>query len=271
MKKFDEIIEVEEVTEIVEVGTTMPIRCRLRNGLEVIVKYMNNPYGQMVLVNELVGSCIADILEVTIPEYGVCNLSEEVICSADLMGVLDDRNSGLAFFSHAYTKSSPLQRRLLPSIKNKETERLIILDHILNNHDRHEGNIICDINDGIEMYAIDHSHIFTKAISPSVDVLEKELTRESLMSTSILIDNKKLYDMLCAGVSYNENEIRNMSKMAKEKITPAAVEKVKKSLPNMWINSVGNDKINKIFEILNYRVSHIEEISEMIIEERRKM
>lgn len=159
----------------------------------------------------------------------------------------------------------------MPSIINKETERLIVLDHILNNHDRHEGNILCDISSGAKIYAIDHSHIFTKAVSPSIEVLERELTEEALFSPSILIDNKELYDMLCSGVSYNENEIRNMGKWAKEKLSPTEITKIKKSLPEMWINSVGNDKINKIFEILNYRASHIEEISEMIIEERRKM
>ena len=271
MRRVDGILEIEEIFDIIEQGTTMPVRCRLSNGLNVIVKYMNNPYGQMVLVNEFVGNCVADVLGVTIPEFGICNLSENVISSTNVNESIDERNSGPAFFSSAHTKTTPLQRRLLPSIINKETERLIVLDHILNNHDRHEGNILCDISSGAKIYAIDHSHIFTKVVSPSIEVLERELTKEALFSPSILIDNKELYDMLCSGVSYNENEIRNMGKWVKEKLTPTEIEKIKKSLPEMWINSVGNDKINKIFEILNYRASHIEEISEMIIEERRKM
>ena len=65
------IIEVEEIHDIIEQGTTMPVRCRLRNGENVVVKYMKNPYGQRVLVNEWIGSNIADIIGLTIPEYGI--------------------------------------------------------------------------------------------------------------------------------------------------------------------------------------------------------
>lgn len=98
MRRADVIFEIEEIFDIIEQGTTMPVRCRLSNGLNVIVKYMNNPYGQMVLVNEFVGSCVADVLGVTIPEFGICNLSENVISSTNANECIDEINSGPAFF-----------------------------------------------------------------------------------------------------------------------------------------------------------------------------
>ena len=91
MSRVDVIFEIEEIFDIIEQGTTMPVRCRLSNGLNVIVKYMNNPYGQMVLVNEFVGSCVADILGVTIPAFGICNLSEKVISSTNMNESIDER------------------------------------------------------------------------------------------------------------------------------------------------------------------------------------
>lgn len=93
MRRVDGIFEIEEIFDIIEQGTTMPVRCRLSNGLNVIVKYMNNPYGQMVLVNEFVGNCVADVLGVTIPEFGICNLSENVISSTNVNESIDERKA----------------------------------------------------------------------------------------------------------------------------------------------------------------------------------
>lgn len=39
MRKIDGIIEVEQVLDIIDARTTMPVRCRLETGMNVIVKY----------------------------------------------------------------------------------------------------------------------------------------------------------------------------------------------------------------------------------------
>ena len=96
-RKIEGIIEVEEVLDVIEVGTTIPVRCRLQNGMNVVVKYMKNPFGKRVLINELIGSCIADIINLKIPEYGICNLSEDVISNTNENEDIDERNANLSF------------------------------------------------------------------------------------------------------------------------------------------------------------------------------
>lgn len=121
------IIEVEEIHDIIEQGTTMPVRCRLKNGMDVVVKYMKNPYGQRVLINEWIGSNIADVIGLTIPEYGICNMSETVIVNTNYNEEIDIKNAGYAFYSKTYSKTIPIiTRAMLSDVKNHETEKIIL-------------------------------------------------------------------------------------------------------------------------------------------------
>ena len=123
-KKIAGIIEVEEIHDVIDVGTTMPVRCRLENGMNVVVKYMKNPFGQIVLINDLIGSCIADVVGVNNPEYGICNLSEEVIINSNCNEEIDLRNAGLAFYTKEYSSTIPPSMSMLSLVENKETEKI---------------------------------------------------------------------------------------------------------------------------------------------------
>ena len=140
-RRISGIIEVEEIHGIIEQGTTMPMRCRLKNGMNVVVKYMRNPYGQRVLVNEWIGSNIADMIGLTIPEYGICNIEESVIEYTNFNEDIDIRNAGIAFYTKVYSKTIPINpRAMLSEVANHETEKIILFDHLVNNYDRHDGN-----------------------------------------------------------------------------------------------------------------------------------
>ena len=270
MSRIIEIIETEEIFDIIEEGTTKPVRCRLRNGMDVVVKYPRNPAGTEILVYEFIGSCIAEMIGVTVPDFGICNFSVDVIRDTNLNEDIDEENAGLAFYCEYRSKTIPLHRSLLSSVVNKETEEIILLDHILNNCDRHDGNLLFDLANESIIYAIDHSQIITREVKPSFDMLEKELSEEALFSKHILNDNRELYDLLCVWLCYDENRLKELAVDMKRILLPEKLEKIKNMLPNEWIISVGSDKINKMFDILKHRINGIERISDMIIEERRK-
>ena len=92
---------------------------------------MKNPYGQRVLINELVGTCIADELGLIIPEFGICNISESVIESTNTNEEIDTKNSGYGFFSNSYSTAIPLVPYLLPDVQVKQTELLMLFDNIV--------------------------------------------------------------------------------------------------------------------------------------------
>ena len=270
IRRIAEIIEIEEIHDIIEQGTTMPVRCRLKNGESAVVKYMKNPYGQRVLVNEWIGSNIADIIGLTIPEYGICNMSETVINNTNYNEDIDIRNAGYAFFSKTYSKTIPvITRAMLSDVKNHETEKIILFDHLVNNYDRHDGNLICDISKGATLYSIDNSHIITEEPRKAF-VLEEALNESYILSNAILLSNMEIYDLLCSSVGYSENRLRKCAEEIKNTLTEDILIEIKKSIPAVWCESVGYETVEQLFHILNKRLSLICEIAEMIIEERRK-
>lgn len=270
-KKLSEVIEVEEIHDIIEQGTTMPVRCRLKNGMNVVVKYMRNPAGQQALVNEWIGSNVADIIGLTIPEYGICNLSKEVIQRTNNNEEIDVRNAGYAFYTKEYSKTIPVfPRGMLSSVKNHETEKLILFDYLVNNNDRHDGNLLCDISNGATLYSIDNSHIITEEPKIPFD-LEEALDDAKILSNGILCTNRYIYELLCTEVGYNESEIRRCASKIKEILTANVWLEIKNSIPYEWYHSVGEAHVNQMFEVLEKRSSLLSEIAEMIIEERRKL
>lgn len=265
------IIEVEEIHDIIEQGTTMPVRCRLKNGENVVVKYMKNPYGQRVLINEWIGSNIADVIGLTIPEYGICNMSETVIENTNYNEDIDIRNAGNAFYSKTYSKTIPVTTRaMLSNVKNRETEKIILFDYLVNNYDRHNGNLICDISRGATLYIIDNSHIITEE-PRKVFVLENALSRANILSAEILISNKEIYDLLCTSVGYSESKLRQCAEEVKIALREEVLLEIKNSIPVIWAESVGRETIEQLFQVLIKRISLVQEIAEMIIEERRKL
>ena len=89
-RQFDHQLKVLEVGELIDQGVTFPVRCRLSEEVNAIIKYPKNPAGSSVLINEWIGNSIADIIGLTIPRYGCCYLSEEVIEATNCNEEIDD-------------------------------------------------------------------------------------------------------------------------------------------------------------------------------------
>ena len=270
-RKIAEILEVEEIYDIIEQGTTMPVRGRLNSGMNVVIKYMQNPYGQHVLVNEWIGSNIADFIGLTIPEYGICFFSESVIEHTNYNEEIDKRNAGFAFYTKAYSKTIPvIPTGILSEVSNHEIEKLILFDYIVNNNDRHVGNLLCDISRGATLYIIDNSHIITEEPKRPF-VWEEAISDDYIVSALVLKNNQDIYDLLCSVIGYSEEGLRQCAYELKAQLTDEILEEIKSNIPNIWIESIGNEKIEQLFKVVSKRISLLDEIAEMIIEERRKV
>lgn len=270
-RRIAEIIEIEEIHDIIEQGTTMPVRCRLTNGTNVIVKYMKNPAGQHALVNEWIGSCIADVIGLTIPEYGICYFSKEVIENTNLNEEIDIRNSGYAFYTKEYSKTIPVfPSGMLSSVTNHETEKILLFDHLVNNNDRHNGNLLCDISHGATLLSIDNSHIITGEPQKSFSITDA-LDSQYILSTTILNTNKDIYELLCTQVGYSEDVLLQSTLDIKHLLTNEVLLDIFNTIPADWSNSIGTVRKEQLFEVLKKRTAMIRDIAEMIIEERRKL
>ena len=61
--------------------------------------------------------------------------------------------------------------------------RQILFDHIVNNIDRHMGNLLLDLHQNAILYIIDNSHIVTEK---NEIMIEQELQESSIYSKRVL-------------------------------------------------------------------------------------
>ena len=84
----------------------------------MLVKYQHNPFGSRVLVNEMVGSSLARIIKLPIPDYGLCFMSKEVIMETNTNEEIDSNNSGISFYSVLMPNSVPANSGILSAVTN---------------------------------------------------------------------------------------------------------------------------------------------------------
>ena len=207
----------------------------------------------------------------TIPEYGICDLTEKVIENTNYNEEIDIRNAGLAFYTKYYSKAIPaISMGILSTVGNKETEKIILFDHLVNHNDRHNGNLLCDISKGATLYVIDNSHIIT--LEPRISFLFEEMIQNSeILSDRIIKTNGDIYNLLSYAIGYNENKVRECANEIKKLLSIDVLEEIKESIPLSWVDSIGKEKTEQLFEILKKRILLIDEIAEMIIRERRML
>ena len=106
-----------------------------------------------------------------------------------------------------------------------------------------------------------------------IDTIERneQMYQEALKIKPILEKNKDVYELLCTGIGYSEERMLKEAERIKEILTSTKILEIKNTIPEIWTNFVGDDRINIIFEIINKRIFSICDIAEMIIRERRKL
>lgn len=268
MNEFNrEIINIEQLFDIKGVGVTSPIECRLENGTEAIVKYPYNTAGNQVLFNELLGYLVADAINTNIPRYGVCMLSEAVISSTNYNEEITNRNAGLCFYTEKISSTIPPSRVLVKVCEKVDTERLVLLDYLLNNFDRHTGNILLDINSS-KIYVIDFSHIITRRFPSDFDEI-RNLTKENvIVSSDLYYNNLDVYDML--GLSNDHSTLLSVATEIKSILTGSLLNRILELIPQQWIEMVTPQRVDLIIKMIEKRVLNIEKIAELINAERSK-
>lgn len=271
--RIEGCLEIIQIGEIIDFTATMPVRCILEGGLNAIVKYQKNPEGLEVLIDEWIGNSLADLIGLTIPRYGLCNLTSDVIEETNRNYEIDTRNAGIAFFSEYVNNSAPVNRKALKNAENKETEKLLLFDHLINNEDRHEGNLIYKVSKSPKIIFIDCSHFMTiKGHFLNRDLnMTKELSEQKILDAKLLSDkNKDIYDLLCVTQGYDEDTLWSECRRIKQVVSNDRLKKIQLSIPDEWKTVHTEKRIRDIFTILQRRIFLIERITEMIAEERRR-
>lgn len=249
---------------------TSPFFCILSNGDYAILKYPNNPEGNLILINEFISYKLAEILELDTPDFGICELTHE--CSIPSNINISDSNYGLCFYSKFINKAVPFSPSIILSVKNKEQfKKLIIFDHLIYNKDRHKGNILITISKDIKMLAIDHSHVFKNQSIWDKNTFIQGMKNSDYLDTDILEYNEYTYKSLFEIINFNSENTEKFIHLIKFKLTESIINDIISLLPSSWLKCVDELDIKYLIEYLMYRIEHIDKTVNMIIEERKRL
>lgn len=267
--------KVKQIIKVYEQGVTMPLLCALEphNSLAV-VKYPFNPLGNHVLINEWIAHNIAKEIQAPVPEFGCCILDEKsefndaFSMTAEFDGIyLDKRNYGCCFFSAWLQKVTPMKPVYLPVMQNAdEFDVMLLLDYIVGNVDRHEGNILFSTADK-KFYAIDYSNIFCSQRGWNKDTLKQEILKKDYLSSYLLSENKTVYALFWNILQYEK--LYHDAQAIKLKMTDEKLKEIIDSIPPEWNSYITPEEKYLLREYLHNRIQNIDTFCNYIEQGRR--
>lgn len=261
----NEILQISRIIDMAQEGVTQPVICQMNTGIVAVVKYPHGRFGNKILINEYVGSCIADILHINMPSYGLTTLDDSVfenLDNEDILEFIDSHNSGLCFFSEYIHNTTPCLSQHIKQVATAKDLTIIFLDYLLNNYDRHEGNLLFD-NGNRVIYSIDYSHIISKGTN-TVDI-----QMDSIISQQLYANNAWIYNELLSLDCITDTVIDDVKVCIKELLTDVELYNIKSLIPREWIFYY-EQYLDNMFRILSIRLSKLDEIADLLKKERRK-
>lgn len=260
--------KVKSLNEYVGNGVTEPIWAILEDSGISVLKYETNLQGKKILFNELVSYLIAKKVDITMPSSGVCRITSETLYEKEnlkLKQVYDDNKNRCCFFSKAVPKATRLNCGIIRDIENKDNfEKILLLDHIIYNKDRNQGNILVNLNkDQKKMYIIDHTHVFKNETIWDKYCFEQGMKAKDYMDNDIFIANKYYYNMFFNGKDITQQSLLREAMLFKQKINEETLEEIFSSVPKEWL--VDFDDLKALKRYLLYRLEHVEDIINVIL------
>ena len=251
----------------VDAGCTCPVLVKLDNESRAVLKYPRNPQGMVVLLNEYITGHLAKVIGLTTPHFGIAVVDDNTTLDTNLSSGLSLENfRGIGFYSEYIPKTAPVSARALRHATNlNETAKIILLDHIVKNCDRHVGNLLITTNltDPV-IYAIDHSHAFG---DPDWNIAD--LSLNDIASPYIWRENMSMYNMLIsAGALVTPEQLDSERCLIQAHITSDFLNNVFASIPSEWVNIIGSENVSHLRQYISNRVENLEAICNMINQER---
>jgi hypothetical protein len=232
------------------------------DNIQVVIKTYNGPEGWLVLFNEYLCYRIAVLLNLPMPQSGICLIDSNTIIYNNCV---DDNQYGYGFYSTYLNKLVPLVDTIIPMIKNKEIFYVVLLfDHIIFNPDRNPGNLLVQYyNNNILLKVIDHSHVFVNQAIWEASCLERAIEEKDYFSTRVLEENDYLYGMFFRNMSFNADDFSHLKSVFREKITETVLRSFILDMPSEWIPQTRD--LEALIKYILYRIEHIDDICNTIL------
>ena len=264
-------VHVAEIHRIMmENCATDPLFCSLNIGDRqtfAVVKFMNNPQGNLSLINEFCGARICQILGISLPQSGICEINRDTILDDEFrqkMKGFSCHNYGPAFYSEYIYRSTPFSAPLLSRVDVRQLVNMMLFDHLVFNRDRHDGNVLFEIGKGFCFYLVDHSHIFKNDCIWDRYCFSQGIAENDFLDESIYESNQEIYRQIILYASPSRAMFEDACKTFQQELTPQVLHSIIGQIPSEWAEGHEEDVL-ALEGYLNYRVSHLPQITDLII------
>lgn len=238
-------------------GITEPKMAANDDSTPVIVKTYNGPEGSLVLFNEYLCYRLAILVDIPMPESGICLIDYNTII---YNGCVTPEQYGYGFYSTYLNKSATLLDTIMSQIQNKEVfYKILLFDHIIFNTDRNPGNLLVQYyknNTGLQV--IDHSHVFINQAVWDANCLIRAMQERDYLSTRVIEENKILYGMFFRNMSIHKENFDELKLLFRNRITERVLRNIIADMPTEWMPPARD--IDALIEYLLYRIDHIDDI-----------
>lgn len=252
---------VQQVRGEVGNGSTCPKHAGLDNEdvPNALIKTKGNPQGILALVNEIICYHLAIDAGIAMPKSGVALIDED---TDDLTGCLSRKDYGTCFFSQWIEKVSLPNKLTMSEVDNRgQFETIILFDHIIYNTDRNRGNLLITSKKGPKkLYVIDHSHVFKNQTIWDRYCLERGIEENDYKDETVFDANG--YEMFTENATITQASLKEAAENLSRSLTQERVSCAINTVPADWPTQQEN--MLSLKKYLNYRISHLEEICEMI-------
>jgi len=250
---------------------TDPVFCTLVENNEefyAVVKFNNNIQGNLSLINELCAARICSVLGLALPQSGICFIDQRTILSEQLridVPSFSERNFGPAFYSRYCEKAIPAAPRLFGRVDVQQLANMILLDHLIYNCDRHNGNVMIEIGKGFKFYIIDHSHIFKNGCIWDAELFRQGISQNDYLDGRIYEENGEIYSDIMLYAHPNRQNFEDGCKAFQRELTPEVIHSIITEIPDIWKKGLQDD-LDALEGYINYRIENFEHITKMIME-----
>lgn len=166
--------------------------------------------------------------------------------------------------------SVTLVETIIPLMKNKEDfYKILLLDHVIFNTDRNSANLLVQYyKNDIKLQVIDHSHVFINQAIWNAQCLRTAIDEKDYSSMRILEENSYIYSMFFHNMNISKEELERYAFNFKNKISERVLENIISDVPKEWMPD--HDDVNALIGYILYRVAHLEDICNIILEYLKK-
>lgn len=162
------------------------------------------------------------LINIPMPESGIGMVDKKTIVYSNS---ITGNNFGYCFYSKLLPKAFPIKSVIVPELANlADFYKILLFDHIIFNTDRNIGNLLIQYsNDGLRLYAIDHTYVLVgqslwnsstlkqgmKAHDYySLEVMNKNMPQYKKFLNKMNIDYQNFYDLK---VTFQKKNYRKVS------------------------------------------------------------